>query len=108
MQDTVPDRGAVLVLDHHPAHGTQMVAEAMFRANLTPLFIPKTASEFNVVEIFWSWFKRRWRQVVSDPDVDLNLATAEAHVIASLEEVQKHVVSIVKGPIRFLAAHPPR
>ena len=107
MQDSVPDRDAVLVLDHRPAHGSQMVREAMFRADLTPLLISKTASEFNVVEIFWSWFKRRWRQVVSDPEVDLNLENSKAHVVAALEASQSQVKSIVKGPIKYLAAHPP-
>ena len=79
----------------------------MHRANLKPLWIPKTGSEFNVVEIYWSWFKRRWRAVVSDPSIELNLVNTESHVIKALEESQHSVPSIVKGPLKFIRKHPP-
>ena len=87
IQEFVPKSGGVVVLDNHPSHGTEKVKKKLWELNLKPLYIPPTASEFNPVESYWSWFKHCWRKKVSDSSLKLDLTTAESHILEALESV---------------------
>ena len=103
----LPESGAVIVLDNHPSHATARVKQRLWELHLTPLFIPPTASEFNPVETYWSWFKHAWRKKVSNSSLILDLTNAEGHITDALEQAQLHVPSITKGPLRFMRLYPP-
>ena len=68
----VPKSGGILVLDNHACHSTQRVQQKLWELKLTPLYVPPTASEFNCIEVYWSWFKQFWRKKVLDSSLVLD------------------------------------
>ena len=51
-------------------------------------FLPPTASELNPVERMWAYFKRRWRQKLYDPKLEINNQNSRRFIEDTLEEIK--------------------
>ena len=51
---------AVLVVDNHPAHGSDLFMKAANDAGYQILYLSTSTSIFNPIEKVWAIFKRNW------------------------------------------------
>lgn len=93
--------GAVILMDNHAAHHSNVVKEFCDEEKLFRLFQPPSSSEFNPVEKLWAVLKKRWREEITkrDPLLRTNTGWMQTQIIAICSEVTKDKV------IRLSRAH---
>ena len=83
----------VMVMDNHAAHKSDETVNFAHSLGIEILFMPPTASELNPIERMWSYFKRRWRQKLYDPE----LTITDQNSIRFIEETLREVRQALEG-----------
>jgi transposase len=95
-------KGSVMVLDNHTAHRSQKVRDLAFKLGIELLFLPPTASELNPIENMWSYFKRKWRQMLYDSSLTITEKNSKVYVSEALHSIAKHGPSLAEGPMSHM------
>ena len=97
----VDAKNCVIVLDNHAAHKSLKsvyYAEQIHKFKLH--FLPPAASELNPIERMWSYFKREWRLLLSDPNEDIDISNIDTYLRNCLEMVADKGSNLCKGPLK--------
>lgn len=58
------DKGCVVVMDNASFHCKTRLFDAAQGAGITLIFLPPYSPEFNPIEHFWAWLKRKLRKIL--------------------------------------------
>ena len=88
-----------MVMDNHAAHRSNETVNFAHSLGIEILFMPPTASELNPIERMWSYFKRRWRQKLYDPELTITNDNSIRFIEETLQEVAGKCVKLARGPM---------
>ena len=88
IKDQVQKDNCIMVLDNHGAHTSMKSINFANRMGIKFEPLPPTASELNPIERMWSYFKRKWRQKLYDPLLQINPRNSMDHIRETLREVE--------------------
>ena len=98
-----PDpRNTVIVLDNHAAHKSKKARKFAESLGVTLFFLPPTASELNPIERMWSYFKVRWRFLLSDASLYITPSNIDNYLYKCLTEVAGKSLKLSQGPLKEL------
>ena len=92
-----------MVLDNHKAHKNKGIIDFAHSLGFELEFMPPTASELNPVERMWAYFKRKWRQKLYDPKLDINNHNSRVFIEDTLEQIKYTGIDrLTEGPMSHM------
>lgn len=83
---------AVIVMDNHQSHHTDVVKEVIEKIGLDVLYLPLQTSELNPIERVWSILKRKWADKVVEEKGAIDIERAKTHITSILSGIKGQVV----------------
>jgi transposase len=67
LNNAIPLKDKVIVLDNLSAHRNEKVIKKLKEFGVNLLFLPVATSFFNPIETIWAWIKLQWKKKLLDP-----------------------------------------
>ena len=92
----------VMVLDNHSAHRNVDSVNLAWAMGIKLHFLPATASELNPVERMWSFFKKKWRQRLYNPEFTITKYNCIDHIKVVLDQIKGMGKKLAEGPMSHM------